>query len=71
MMKYLVTYKGKVYIYNGTSTSDVAVKFGNRKVYGNYAVINMKLKTYDADTRGKKWAEYTADGEPMMIEVMK
>jgi hypothetical protein len=68
MYKYRVKLNNKVYYYNGEHTDNIAVKMNNRKVFGNYFITNLRLKTYDAETRGKNWAEYEADGKTMMIE---
>ena len=70
MNKYKVNYNGKTYFYTGENTGEAAEKFENRKVFGNYLVVNMRLKMYDADTRGEKWAEYTADNKPVSIEIV-
>lgn len=70
MNKYKVNYNGKTYFYTGENTREVAEKFENRKVFGNYMIVNMRLKMYDSDTRGVKWAEYTADGKPVSIEIV-
>jgi hypothetical protein len=68
MSKYKVTLNGKTYNYNGNHTDDVAVKMSNRMVFGSYLITNMRLKMYDADTRGENWAVYEADGNKMMID---
>lgn len=70
MNKYKVNYNGKTFFYTGENTGEVAEKFSNRKVFGNYMIFNMRLKMYDADTRGVKWAEYTADNKPVSIEIV-
>jgi 3'-phosphoadenosine 5'-phosphosulfate sulfotransferase len=70
MNKYKVNYNGKTYFYTGENTREVAEKFENRKVFGSYLIVNMRLKMYDAETRGVKWAEYTADNKPVLIEIV-
>lgn len=68
--KYKVNYNGKTYFYTGENTREVAEKFENRKVFGRYMIVNMRLKMYDAETRGVKWAEYAADNKPVSIEIV-
>lgn len=69
-MKYEIKFRGRTYHYNGSSCQEVAEKFGNRKVFGNPLVYNLRLRLYDADTRGEKWAIYDADGERMEIDAV-
>lgn len=71
MKKYTLTYKGKVYRYNGNHTDDIINKFANRKVFGTPQVCNIHLKMYDADTRGEVWAEYEIDNKIAHIEKQK
>jgi hypothetical protein len=70
MNKYKVKYNGKTYFYTGENTAEAAAKLNNRKVFGRYMIVNMRLTMYDADTRGEKWAEYTADNKPVSIEIV-
>ena len=69
-MKYVVTFRGRTYRYNGTNCQEVAEKFGNRKVFGNPLVFSLRLRQYDAGTRGEKWAIYEADGDRMEIDAV-
>lgn len=71
MRKYEVKYRNKTHRYNGASCMEVAEKFGNRKVFGNPAVFRMRLRQCDADTCGKKWAIYEADGERVEIDAVE
>jgi len=71
MNKYILTYNGKTCHYNGINTGEVMDKFINRKVFGNPLVCRVSLKMYDADTRGKVWAQYVADDKTLMIEEVK
>lgn len=68
MNKYRVSYNGKSYIYKGNNTDEAAEKMSNRKVFGDYLICNMRLKMYDADTRGEVWAIYEADGKQVTID---
>lgn len=67
MNRYKVSYKGKSYFYKGEDTFEVAAKFGNRKTFGNYSVLTVRLRMYDSATNGKEWAEYYADGRMALI----
>ena len=69
-MKYEIKFRSKTYRYNGSSCQEVAEKFGNRKVFGNPLVFSLRLRQYDAGTRGEKWAIYDADGERMEIDAV-
>lgn len=71
MAKYRLTCKGRTYRYNGTSCQEVAEKFGNRKVFGTPAVFRLSLRQCDADTSGKRWAIYLADGERVEIDAVE
>ncbi|MDD5394958.1 MAG: hypothetical protein PHE17_18220 [Thiothrix sp.] len=58
-MRYQITYKGKKYISIAEDAQAAFDKFANRKVYGENTLIgNYSLKQYDANTRGKKWAQF-------------
>ena len=59
---------GLEYRYNGDNTEEVGNKIFNRMVFGNPLICNLSLKMYDAETRGKEWALYEADGKKLMIE---
>lgn len=63
MKKFTVKFRGKEYLYNGGNCEEVAQKFANRKVFGNPVIFNLALRTYDADTRGEKWAVFIANGD--------
>lgn len=59
MHKYRVKHNGATYYYWVDRCDDAAAKLGRRKVYGNCRIGDLRLDVYDADTRGKRWAEYT------------
>lgn len=69
--KFAVKFRGKTFHYNGASCSEVAEKFGNRKVYGTPWIFRLSLRQYDAATRGERWAVYaTEDGERVEIDAV-
>ena len=64
MKRYLITYKNKKVISKGNDCEEALERYSNRPVFGDYSgrIFSWRLKMYDADTRGKKWAEYVSEG---------
>jgi hypothetical protein len=66
--KYEIEYKGKKYYQYGEDCEEAMSKFANRKVFGQSLIFSYSLKMYDADTRGKYWAQYkTNDNLIVMV----
>ena len=66
-MKYKLSFNGKEYRYNGKDCEEVISKFANRKVFGNPIVWDYRIKQYDADTRGERWAVYHVNKEKSVL----
>ena len=58
MNKYEVKYNGTKFYYYGEDASDAMDKFANRKVFSHQLIFDYRLMQYDADTRGKEWAQF-------------
>ena len=69
-MKYEIEYKGKKYYHNADNTAEAATKFGNRKVFGRSLVENLRIRQFDAQTRGGQWAVYSAGWADETSEVV-
>jgi hypothetical protein len=58
-MRYQIDYNGKTYISIAGDAKSAFAKFANRKVFGReYFCQNYELEECDANTNGKKWAQY-------------
>jgi len=59
MKRYVINYKGKKYTSKGEDAVNAFSRFAERKVFGRRSWIeNSKLDQFDADTCGKKWAQF-------------
>ncbi|MFH1952558.1 MAG: hypothetical protein ABIL06_13175 [Pseudomonadota bacterium] len=68
MNKYRITLNGKEYFYHAANCDGAIDKLSNRMVFGRPLTCNIKLKTYDADTRGGLWATYDVDGNTANVD---
>lgn len=64
MNEYTIAYKDKVKKVFAETAIEAVEKYGRRVVFGGNTIFyNLQLKMVDADTRGKRWAEFLAGSD--------